>query len=67
MVGQCQPIPRSEVGFPSIQRKLSNAVENWGVPSGRDLKVLLGSICSSPLGLGWYIFALFGRLNSAVY
>lgn len=57
--GHRQPIPRSEVAFPLIQRKSSNAVENWGGPSGGDLNLLLGGIYSSPLGLGWYIFAFF--------
>lgn len=66
VLGHSQPIPMSEVVFPSIVRKLSNT-ENWEVPLDRDLKLLLSSISSSPLGLDWYIFALFGRLNSAVY
>ena len=66
VLGHSQPIPRSEVVFPSVERKLSNT-ENWGVLLDRDLKLLLSGISSSPLGLDWYIFALFGRLNSAVY
>lgn len=65
--GHRQPIPTSEVAFPSIWRKSSNADENWGVPPGRDLKLRLSSICSSSVGLDWYIFVLFGRLNSAVH
>lgn len=67
LFGHHQPIPMSEVVFPSIWTKLSNTDENWEVPLSRDLNLLLSSICSSPLALGRYQFALFGRLNSAAY
>lgn len=49
MFGHCQPMPMSEVAFPSIERKLRTAGRRWGV-LGRDLKVMLSSICLKSFG-----------------
>lgn len=50
VLGHHQPIPMSEVAFPSIQRKQSNADENWGVPIGQGSEVALKQDLLKPFG-----------------
>lgn len=51
MFGHCQPMPMSEVAFPSTERKLRNARRSWGVllpaPSGFEAAL---NICLKSFG-----------------